>query len=589
MKTSLILLDQPSIIKSYKQFIYELKNIQKNYDKKIISKNRVESQIPSEILQKKIKKLQIKTTHEQEIDLDSIFDGYIEQKLFEKSEKWEYEIMNNFLKDFDILIKKLRKNKNVESNTVNKIKMMDLNYLEENFEMDYYCFSNEYLACGFEFLVCKENRECKSALDFLEIRYQKFIMNFLKEFSKNSYDEIEEGIEEYVKLRYNPVDYQIEMYDDRYLYAEIYTLIRCGLIESAQKLILKYKKFLQQNDPIFYKNILKHLKNKNFIQKTQKNENIDKFKGFLCRLISNHDKKKSDWIFTSIEDYLWFQFYQTNEYYTTEDIIKNFLSFSDSIQFLVSILCQNFKSATDILLKGDFSICEIFFLLKKIIKVYFCPDLLIQIIFIIASNFSNTENKYKIIQILKPILKNEYENIVSKKIIEYKLYDILGINTKIPICEQSIIQKVGEILKQTDNKKIILKMYYLFDDTKFIINVLNKYIINQIINDQQVEFNELINEYKSYDKLLRVLDELNRFRIKKDFNSLRKTVFLNKEEYYLLKEIPMVVEKMIDLVCDVVKNSKDGVVAREMFNLCVMLELSDDVCRKVCDDVGMLF
>ncbi|KAG0436745.1 hypothetical protein DMUE_4077 [Dictyocoela muelleri] len=646
------LLDIPPIYKNHTQFIASLKSIQKNYDKFITSEKRIEEQIPITILNNLIQSVSISFTknfNHNEIDLDDIFDGFIEEKLFLKASKWEDEMKNYILKECDKEIRRLKRVRDVERKTQMKIRMIDLNFLEDNFMAEKYSFHDEYLSCAYDFLnsdeelkICssgnsigeedKNRRNTLNPQKFLQNRYLDFVKEFIQTNTKNHNLSMEEVITEFTKLIFDRIDYQIEVYKDRYIYAELYVMIRTGQIEMAINLVGEFKEFFQQYDPVFMKNFLRHLKGETpkFINfDNQQLKSLDRFKSFLIKLISNKYKETGDWIFSCIEDYLWFHFYSTNDlnekiykhkgnFRIHKDLINRFKGYSGNIQFLVRILCGDFKGASELLLKADFSICEIWFLIRKILKFNHgddCKALMTDIIFIIAENFTSTPKRYKIIEFLKPILNDEYYEIVSNKIIDHKLFDIIGEDTMIPVCDLKMTQKIGEILKVRFDKKLIIRFHYVFNDDQFVVKVLSDYLIENIVNDEiMIKTNEIPSKKnkfgvsKNFDKIfnkvssfyigkeenedyrfLEALSAINEFKSKGDIKSLLKTPFLNKETQYLLKRIPVIMEKMVGRVCQVLIGICDFNSAREVFELCVEFGLSEDVCRDICEKVGLLF
>ncbi|KAG0420397.1 Nucleoporin, partial [Dictyocoela roeselum] len=624
------------------QFIASLRAIQKGYTVEKTSERSIENQISIDTLNRLIKSVSISFAQDFracEIDLDDIFDGYAEQKLLIKARQWEDDLEAYVLASCDEEIRRLKRLRDVERKTQMKIRMTDLNYLEDNIGTELYTFHNEYLSCAYDFLnsgdaILKEDSGCITPeireqglhpLEFLQSRYLSFVKEFVVENVKKRNLSLEETIAEFTKLRFNRIDYHIEVFNDRYIYAELYVMIRTGQLELAKNLVKEFKGFFDKYDPAFATSLLRYLNSKNKITniKNTQSGSLDKFKIFIIRLMTHKDKASGDWIFSCIEDYLWFQFVICEENHVEcnkpgnsktgshGDLISRFRGYPENIQLLVNILCGNFKNAAEILLRADFSICEIWFLMRKIIKFDKSSDskaLMADIVFIIAENFSSTANKYRIIATLRPILNETYYEIAANKIVDHRIFDIIGEDTKNPVCDLTMVHKIGEVLKERDNKKLIIKFHHLFSDDQFIVQVLCDYLAKNIINEEigsktndsadsddfWIIFKTVAAQYIEKDgddntRLLAALIAISEFKNKKDIKSLRETPFINKDTQYLLKRIPVVVETMIDQVCEVVRGTCDLAAAENVFNLCVELGLGEDVCRDVCSKVGILF
>ncbi|EQB60713.1 hypothetical protein NAPIS_ORF01727 [Vairimorpha apis BRL 01] len=91
---------------------------------------------------------------------------------------------------------------------------------------------------------------------FLGAEYFKYIERFLNEnFSQiDSKIEIKDKISKFVKLKYSQEEYKLEIYEGRYVFAELYICLRCGHIDILLNLLEEFGDFLDIIEPCFRKN-----------------------------------------------------------------------------------------------------------------------------------------------------------------------------------------------------------------------------------------------------------------------------------------------------------------------------------------------
>jgi hypothetical protein len=259
-----------------------------------------------------------------------------------------------------------------------------------------------------------------------------------------------------------------------------------------------------------------------------------------------------------------------------------------------------YGKAIELLYQGDFYIYECYYLMREIIK----RDnkniaLFIDVVFTICKELRDVKKKIEIIQGLKEYMEHGmYVEEVSKNIIKTEVYDVLGIGKeKYVMIEECVCRRVSEILRDRNDNKRLLQLYYLFDESDLILKILNEFLTESILSEnkvktvEDVKYKEVMEYYENRGiskecEVMKILRDFLYFKIFKDEVHLRKTaLFSGNADFELLSELKPCVEKIAILGSSVVKKVGDRSMARELFNLCGKLVLSDECCVRVDEEL----
>jgi hypothetical protein len=206
-------------------------------------------------------------------------------------------------------------------------------------------------------------------LQFLQESYINYIIKFsihnriintsFNQKAKIDDSTIKSMICEFAKMRFNGEEYKIEIYESRYLWAEVYLLYRIGRFDLLRELLSEYEMFFEFMTPKFKSQFNSFLDGKKTIFITNPRGD-DKFKKILFDLV-NENAKSDGSVINTAEDYIWLKLT------TKKDLKKDIESFeNDKIKFMIAVFIRKYKKAIDILLKSTFGVVCKFFLLREL-------------------------------------------------------------------------------------------------------------------------------------------------------------------------------------------------------------------------------
>lgn len=536
------------------------------------------------------------------LDLNSIHDGFLHEKLRNKAEDFEKKLFSDLNTSID---KKIEEIKAENSQRAYANKIGNTKDVEELFfqRPSPASFRDEFLFDLYTFV--NQKMEPRA---FLQASYLRYVIRFMAQhrqpldnLDEESLDDtvLKNIVKQFVKLRFNSEEYSIEAYESRYLWAEAFVLLRIGRQDLVRELLSEYEIFFEFMAQKFKTAFTGYLSGKrpNFVLS---HRHDDKFKRFLFELAD--DKAKSDGlVINTAEDYLWLRIL------SKKDIKKDVAQFeSNKLKFMVALFAQDYSQAVDILLKSDFGIISKFFLLRELCveqNLGQCSSvtrriedesgtinpIFLNFLFNIVTRLTTKEHKVKLIEILKA--HEEYYDVIPQYIIKFDLFDILGSpsenETTIEYSlDPKVSTKVLQRLRERGERNKIVKLYNIIDDVS-MVQVLKETLEEAILIDDLVD-QTLVEKYLK-NKISKDSDELERvygfYKFSKEptIASLKQTVLF--EQHLNFKAYKFVIEKIMPKAVEVVKGQGDRVMAKYLFRLCGTLDLNEECVSKASKDL----
>ncbi|KAM0673218.1 hypothetical protein GVAV_003383 [Gurleya vavrai] len=552
------LITEPVSLNSYTSLTTELIFINQQL-KTPLSSIFIEQTIPLQELNIKIENLNNCFKEKIEIKTDFI-KAFHEKKLIERMNEEFYDISNE-LKD---AIKEIKEEKLMEFNINEKINFKNIEKLEKEIEESEKnilkdkpqrkLFSNNFIYDSY----CYMSKDI-SANEFLNLQYKMHIENVLQKKEIN--------VKEFTQLKYGNEDFNVEIYQGRFLYAELYVYYRIGDFDGVFNLLNEFSFFFSR----FREYFINFLKNQ--INYSVNDDSDDKFKKILIKIINN-EKECDVSILNTFEDWLWYQFMTKTDFYHQLNNVGN-----ESAKIFGFLLSEKYENVIDLIIENKFNAYECFYLLGEILNKKKSGKkvevIFLHLIFTICKVFKKDENKIKLLNICKDKIPNDFYNKnIARFIVNYELYSIL----KIANFDHSIMEKLCDILLQKKDRKKILNFYSLFDKIT-IENLVCEELKDNIMIEKNLKIDDIafykniINDIKSIKG--NVLFDLLSFDILKNFESLKKTIFCIHNLYFD-KDIKVACEKLIFIACKTAMENKCKDVGGLLFYFLERLELTKE-------------
>ncbi|WUR02814.1 nucleoporin NIC96 (NIC96) [Vairimorpha necatrix] len=513
-------------------------------------------------------------------NIESIINGFVYNKLQETVGEYEKEIEKNFREQLKKNLREIKKqNENLNKSGKNNLDV-------GSFEKDFGILPNEELFGNpMLFDIYKFLSTTNSSLDFdqeivyLGIEYIKYIDRFLLENSSEilaPLNSFEDKVSVFVKMKYNSEEYKLEVFEGRYLFAEIYVYLRCGMPNSIFNLMNQYTDYFNNIENDFKKSFSSWLHSKIYLGKFRNiNLEEDRFKKILYDLMEGKNNIQDHLIISSVEDYLWFQLMNTKD---TNCIRKQFDKYkSKRGLLLVYVMTKQYDKAMEFCFYNDLSTFSTYHLMKELAKKSNDKNLFVDLTFMICEKMKDTQKKLYCISAIEEITE-DYEEIVAKNIVKYKMFDILGLTLS-----KKIDYKVVRLLKDINDRKQIIKVYKLVDDTTLLTEILIDIFIEGILTQVDIQYAiKIFDEIKLTDqstnvKKLEILLKFYKFLQSPDIFTLKTTSFFSVD--FKLIEVKFVIEKVLKVACEVIKQGNDYEMAKSLFRVVGEIELSDECIK----------
>ncbi|KAG5858775.1 nuclear pore complex component [Encephalitozoon hellem] len=534
-------------------------------------------------------------------DVEDVVNGFLHERLRSKQREHEKSVGKVFSQCVKKHIKELKRENDLfvvgSSKISGKVKV-----LEEVFDKDAddkegvlvsrmgeksKYFDDAFLFDMYMFL--KHSRPSDSfdqEIKFLGDEYLRYVERFLKENADKIKEPLrgnEDKISVFTKLRYSKEEYGLEVYEGRYMFAELYTLFRCGLLDSVRNLLERFHVFFEHISHRFKTSFGNWMSTKSRPTVPVKIGGADDlFKAFLLGLMDERNRRMDERIIGSIEDFVWVYLISMNEGGSASEVLKMFRNYQNPKGlFLAYVMLKDYDKAMSLMFKGDFPIIPSYFIMKALCPRCTNKKVFVDFVFLAASRFSSTQKKVELISSLKATIEGYYD-IVPEMIVKMELYDVLGIDSGACLyLDKKVNQKVIEILKGKNEKKKLIKLYYLIDDETLVVDLINEAITEAILSDTDIdEYLEIIEYYEKVEstKQTRVMAALKSFYLFKkspSSSTLGATPLLDPD--FDLSSFKYVVEKIFKSACDVVEKVGDNEMARTLFKLCGVLGLGEEM------------
>lgn len=536
-------------------------------------------------------------------NIDNILEGFLHQKLLVRFEEYTKQ-----------------SEKKVSDEIADKIKSV----LKENDQIAYkVCvgnakevgdslFSNpgwdsfkDWLLMDLWHCVCQRMKP----LEFLHYAYFKHMQLFMGASSPSeqsgSDTAVRQLVPEFVRKRFNCEEYALESYESRYLWAELFVLFRLGRVSLVRDLLSQYEIFFEFMAQKFRSCFLEYLDGRSSTLTFSLSKNDDKFKRFFFDLLAGHGGFDQAVISTA-EDYIWARLLSAkgpSRGARTEisSLAEQFSS--PKIRFMALILAEEYDRAIDTLLKSDFALSAKFLFMREICleqqldvrssgkqpnDLYTVNPLFFNFIFNIASQMVSEEHKVRLVEMLRPY--PGYYEIVPRYIIKYGLQDILsGSDPSGAVgysLDAEITEKVVAELRSCGDKAALIRLCHILPEDS-MGEVLMDALEEAILTDEPID-TAVVEKYISKLKtkkgsMVRELYGIYLFCASSSIGALRSSVLSTAG--FDLARYRFVVEKVFPKAVDVVKIEKDREMAKHLFKICGVLDLSEDCCAKASSDL----
>lgn len=531
-------------------------------------------------------------------DVDKIVEGFLHQKMLQHFDKYAKRNEKESLSLISKRIKELRKEIDEEAYS---IKIGNIKNVSDSlFRNPDWSSFRDWLLMDVWYCLCKRMRP----IEFLHHAYLKHIQLFmdLPLQSEMSDDALLSVVPAFVKKRFNCDEYSLECYEDHYLWAELFVLFRLGRITLVKELLSKNEVFFEFMSQRFRSIFYDYLDGRDVPCGFSLSRSEDAFKRFFFELLekgTNHTFS----VINTAEDYLWLRLLSSSlNIKSSTD--TNLASIADKftnpkIRFMACVLAGNYALAIDTLLKGDFTLPAKFFLLREIcLEQQLDSDskdgllavnpIFLRFLFNIVCQLPTKEQKVRLVEMLKPY--PGYAVVVSKYVINYGLLDILSDANPTGYMEfaldSEISQRVLIELQARGEKQKLLKLCHLLPNDS-LGQIIYDAVEDAILCDEKVD-HQIVEDYiariRTRDvERLRELYSFYQFNTSGGIALLRATpLFAAKTN---LTKFKFVVEKIFQKAVETVRTERESEMAKHIFKVCGMLELSEECCQRASKDL----
>lgn len=567
-------------------------------------------------------------------DYNEIIEGHLHEKLSRKFENLRAETEKRFSKQLNKRIEDIKKD---NDQRIYSVKIGNVKEVEESLFNRHtkYSFRDDLLFDLYGYLI-----ERQEPLRFLENSYLRYVRLFMDAQGRGCSDEQPSGravvelVKAFTVLRFNKEEYSVEAYEGRYLWAELFVLMRIGRFDLVKQLLSEYEIFFEFLSQQFKTACLNFCDRKSVDFVYSLSSSDDQFKRFLFQLVDGKAKSNGS-VISTVEDFLWMKMLGSRD--STKEILRDMAKFDNlKVSFMVYLLTKKYKKAIDVLLRSDFSVVAKFFLLRELCleqaldsddteratpmpipmlrntarmdetsssysliseQSQSCRDrslsevnpVFLNFMFAIAAKLSSNENKVKFIEMLRH--HADYYDVVPYYLIKYGLFDLLG-QTEDGSGQEYFLDNelaertISQLIKKGD-KFSLVKFYRLISDDK-MIDLLISIVEEAILFDLPVE-SAIVEQYLNRlmtreNRRLRDFYSLYVFSRSGDIASLRASVIFSDESVDL-SPYKYAIEKVMPVATDVVRRENEHEMAKRLFKLCGILELSEECCSRVSKDL----
>eukprot|EP00866_Antonospora_locustae_P001397 jgi/Antlo1/1397/1240 len=522
------------------------------------------------------------TSPEPNISTQDILDGVLHQRVKRLQQKFEENVLAGFVQRADAVIQEMKNSQQFRGALAHIIHSKDIEYLEKSFDRaaDVSAFSKPVVAEMYAFLCGSASAGFQQERLFLEKQFLNYIKRFYKENADKIHTKastIEDRVREFVKMRYNKIEYNIEVFEGRYIYAEIYVLLRCGLHGHVRNILGSFSLL----PAVFVERVSSYLDNPaRVLQSPPPRQTEDKFKQMIYRLISSPESVQANQIVSTLEDYLWVKHLAAARGVSVkfEEILNE--TKAPVGRLLTCVLGRLYAAAQETLLGGGFTATDAFYLCMELNKrERLQSPLFVNFVFMVAQRFSSAERKARIVMSLPNLSPED----AGKRIAEYEMYVI----AKMLPCEHR--KELVRVLRRSNNKKTLLKLYFINDDEQEIACLLEEALSEAVASEKLVhdfrdfEYSEIyfyLEEMRAIEKYprLEILKDFLVFKTRRDLISLQKTVLLDEAKIEMLNELDCI-DAVVIMASEVIAGTESSFFAHRLMCIAGKLELNEHAHR----------
>ncbi|ORD94635.1 hypothetical protein ECANGB1_302 [Enterospora canceri] len=510
-------------------------------------------------------------------DYSEVIQGFLEHKLVDKHKK----SIERVLKDSDKFVaeKLTARKEEVEMDSINVI--MKANTEERLFQTPSpVTFGDEFMHDMFVYV--NQNMEPQQ---FLARAYEKFVMRFMKQNGGPESKNALELVRDFVRLKYSKNEFNMAVFEDRYLFAELYCLLRLGRIEDAKELLSQFSHFFNGIHSNFGDNFTNYLDHSKFDMVVCTMAE-DKFKMYLCSL-TRKNVISDGVVVSTVEDYL-YTLLQCNRKLESDDFENK------KIQLLVNLFNKDTKAAAKILLKSDFELVAKFHILHQLCladSVYGHAEestsmlslrsyssktesskqtrVFMNFFFAVTQKMSKMENKLNLMDLIQN--NEEYVKLIPEYLIKYELYDLI----RNPCLSSSIFSRTVEHLKATNSRKLLEFASLL--DISTSQHIVEDVLEQAILTDEKLEID--LNKIDSTSTILAALIPFYEFNFNPNPVNLNNLVLFTTDDNLI--RFKFIIEHIFNKAVAQIRESQDKIKAKRLFKLCGQLELSNECSETV--------
>ncbi|KAI5191129.1 hypothetical protein NECID01_1298 [Nematocida sp. AWRm77] len=341
-----------------------------------------------------------------------------------------------------------------------------------------------------------------------------------------------EDVAQYVQEKYHKGMFHLDMYNNRFVFAELFHYIRAGLFKDAVEFAETHEGFFQEICRNFSGSLFLWMRVLGVSEKRSEKAGLweeepqagdDPFKLFFHGLFSGSRNAPKEVIVT-IEDFLWYQLILNKSLEEGSAGGKKAVSSVEIFEamrgamstqrlFLASIVLKQWRSAMELLYDERFAMGEILFLScaiagrikeeeptcfpvkrkEKCVFVFECINVFVRIVQHITLLFLKPEEKLSVIYVVTPFISQEWaKDLVTEVFIASEDFSVLGsIDSNgrrnrstlkeyvDAVSTSSVIQKISNYYVHSGELEKALKVSYLANSGE-TLEILSKILIDKI-------------------------------------------------------------------------------------------------------------
>jgi len=487
-------------------------------------------------IERKIKQIGVfmrRTENAGEFDVSAFLEGVFQERLVGYGEELFRKDVERFDKRLEEKFFKIDKNRFAEE--PKKEKKLKRDVSDQMVRDGKPACADEKSALGSQMLRDTYGylSECKDSVQFLEEVHRGVLERHCAESAsrtKGAHQPIS-AAQQWVRDKYHRGGpYRLEMYNDRFVFAELYHYIRGGMHEEAAEFVKENSEFFTQVCRNFSESVLLWMQSVGMIKRTLEKkhgweetprEGDDPFKLFFFQVF-NAERHPSKEVITTIEDFVWYHLlinrtirasFPKKKTVDGEELFRMLLR-SVSVQRLLqaAVLLGQWTAAIDILYDDRLRVGEALVLANAVAKRVKeerreefpierreekkqsaeCICFFVKMVQHAASLFARPEEKLTVIRSVSPYISKEWmEDLVAEVFIDTEEFGVLGkidaegrktkdtLKNYVDAELGAVVAKVSEYYVHIGELENALRVSYL-GSTERTLEILKRILIEKI-------------------------------------------------------------------------------------------------------------